>query len=282
MLLPKGARDILFIVAGYFAAAIVIISFIAILSDIAFRGISGLSFSFVLSDPLSAGRLGGIRSVIVSTLFIVSICCLVSVPIALGTTLYLSTFIRPNGKVSTSVRICLDVLSSTPSIVFGLFGSAFFCVYLDLGFSTLSGGLTLSCMILPSLIRLTENALNNVQAEHRLNATALGLSKTSVFIRILLPLSAPALGAALVLSIGRALSETAALLFTSGYVLRMPRSLLDSGRSLSVHIYDLALNVPGGDANAYASALVLVTLLLLINLSALGMMNYFTKQSVNR
>jgi phosphate transport system permease protein len=104
---------------------------------------------------------------------------------------------------------------------------------------------------------------------YRLSAAALGMSRTAILFHVLLPVAAPALVAGLLLGIGRALAETAALLFTSGYVDRMPGSLLDSGRTLAMHIYDLSTNIPGGDASAYASALVLIIALLLINIAAI-------------
>ena len=152
-----------------------------------------------------------------------------------------------------------------PSIVFGLFGNVFFCQTLGLGFSILSGGLTLACMVLPIFIRSTEEGFRAVPNDYRLGAAALGLSRTATLFQLLLPAAVPGLIVGLVLGVGRALAETAALIFTSGYVDRIPESLLDSGRSLSIHIYDLSMNVPGGDGNAYATALVLVTLLLVIN-----------------
>src|SRR5262249_39987706 len=131
-----------------------------------------------------------------------------------------------------------------------------------------SGGLTLACMVLPLLIRSTEEGFRAVPYEYRLGAAALGLSRTSTLFRLLLPAAVPGLAVGLVLGIGRALAETAAMIFTSGYVDRMPESLMDSGRSLSIHIFDLSMNVSGGDPNAYASALVLVVLLLTINWTA--------------
>jgi phosphate transport system permease protein len=146
---------------------------------------------------------------------------------------------------------------------------AFFSAYLGMGFSILAGGLTLACMVLPILIRTIEEGLGAVPDEWRKGAAALGMSRLSALIYILLPAAAPALAAGLMLGIGRAMAETAALIFTSGYVDRMPSSLHDSGRALAVHIYDLSMNVAGGDANAYASALVLVIMLIIINNVAL-------------
>ena len=136
---------------------------------------------------------------------------------------------------------------------------------LGLGFSILSGGLTLACMVLPILIRSTEEGFRSAPEEYRLGAAALGLSRTSTLFHLLLPAAVPGLVVGLVLGIGRAVAETAALIFTSGYVDRMPESLWDSGRSLSIHIFDLSMNVSGGDESAYASALVLLVSLLVIN-----------------
>src|SRR5262249_1418749 len=140
-----------------------------------------------------------------------------------------------------------------------------FCRLLGLGFSILSGGLTLACMVLPILIRSVEEGFRAVPDEYRVGAAALGLSRTATLRHLLLPAAVPGLIVGLVLGLGRAIAETAALIFTSGYVDRMPESLFDSGRSLSIHIFDLSFNVPGGDGNAYATALVLVVLLFLIN-----------------
>src|SRR5262249_32211343 len=140
-----------------------------------------------------------------------------------------------------------------------------FCKILGLGFSILSGGLTLACMVLPILIRCSEEGFRSAPNEYRLGAAALGLSRTATLVRLLLPAALPGLVVGLALGLARAIAETAALIFTSGYVDRMPSSLLDSGRSLSIHIYDLSMNITGASANAYATALVLVVLLLLIN-----------------
>jgi phosphate transport system permease protein len=121
-------------------------------------------------------------------------------------------------------------------------------------------------MVLPILIRTVEESFRAISREQRLSAAALGLSKPTTIRTILLPAAMPGLLVGGILGLGRAIAETAALIFTSGYVDRMPESLLDSGRSLAVHIYDLAMNVAGGNPNAYATALVLVGLLLIINL----------------
>lgn len=239
--------------------------------DLLYHGVRQVSWEFLTSVPRDAGRTGGIGPIIVSTLLIVLVCMVVATPIGLGTAILLAEFTPKKSFFGRLVRRSLDVLAGVPSIVFGLFGSAFFCKTLGLGFSILSGGLTLACMALPILIRSIEVGFRVVPDDHRLAAAALGFSRTSTLFKLLLPAATPGLVVGLVLGIGRAIAETAALIFTSGYVDRMPESLLDSGRALSVHIFDLSMNVPGGTPNAYASALVLLGLLLLINGTASGL-----------
>jgi len=239
-----------------------------ILTDILWHGIGQLSWEFLTTAPKNAGREGGIAPILVSTLLILGVCMVVAIPIGVGTAILLAEFSDSESRFGRLVRRSLDILAGVPSIVFGLFGNAFFAKLLGLGFSILSGGLTLACMVLPILIRSTEAGFRTVPREYRLGAAALGLSRTSTIWNILLPAATPGLVVGFVLGIGRAIAETAALIFTSGYVDRMPESLLDSGRALSIHIFDLSMNVAGGDANAYASALILILLLLLINSTA--------------
>jgi phosphate transport system permease protein len=240
--------------------------FVAIIGDLLRHGGASISWSFLVDAPRDAGRAGGIGPIAVSTLGILAVCLAASLPLGAATAILLAEFARGIGWLARLVRASLDVLSAVPSIVVGLFGNAFFSLYLGLDFSILSGGLTLACMVLPLLIRSIEAALQAVPDDYRTAAAALGLSHTATLSQVLLPAATPGIVVGLVLAIGRALAETAVLLFTSGYVDRMPTSLLDSGRALSVHIYDLAINVPGGEAHAYATALVLAALLLAINL----------------
>lgn len=236
-----------------------------ILIDLLRHGLAGLSWGFLSEPPGDAGRSGGIATVLVSTLLILAVCLATAVPLGLGCAAFLAEIVRRGDLAGRVVRRSLDLLAAVPSIVFGLFGMLFFCQLLGLGFSILAGGLTLACMVLPILIRATEAGFRSAPDELRLGAAALGLGRAATLRHLLLPAALPGLLVGLVLGIGRALAETAALLFTSGYVTRMPSSLLDSGRSLSIHIYDLAMNVPGGEANAYTTALVLVVLLIAVN-----------------
>ncbi len=266
MRLPvSGRADRLAAAAVWTAAALVAAVFLWIAVDVAGRGLAHLSWSFVVDAPRDAGRAGGIFPILVSTSLILGVCLAVAVPLGVGTAVLLAEYTRQAGPWGQFVRSSLEVLAGMPSIVFGLFGNALFTVVLGLGFSVLSGGVTLACMVLPILVRTLEEGLRAVPDDYRRAAAALGLSQATILWRLILPAAAPALVVGLVLGIGRALAETAALLFTSGYVDRLPGSLLDSGRTLSIHVYDLSMNVPGGQAAAAASALVLVALLLAIN-----------------
>lgn len=251
-------------VFSYLSVALIVGLLGFILFDITSRGLAGISWNFLTAEPLSSGRAGGIGPILLSTSYILGIAMLVSLPIGIATALWLTEFTKAGSPYAEVVRKSLDILAGVPSIVFGLFGNAFFCVYLGMGFSILSGGLTLACMVLPILIRVTEEAFRSVPIELRQGTAALGMSKTSSVLFILIPMAFPGLLAGILLGFGRAIAETAALIFTSGYVDRWPESALDSGRSLSVHIYDLAMNVPGGDANAYAASLSLVMILLIV------------------
>ncbi len=249
----------------WMAAALVTAAFLWLLGDIIRYGFGQLSWQFLTTPPRNAGREGGIGPILVSTGLILFVCLVVAIPIGLGTAILLAEFTTEEKNFGRLIRRSLDVLAGVPSIVFGLFGSAFFCNILGFGFSILSGGLTLACMVLPILIRSTEVGLRSVPSDYRLSAAALGLSPIATLRQILLPAAIPGLLVGLILGSGRAIAETAALIFTSGYVDRMPTSFLDSGRALSIHIFDLSMNIPGGNKTAYSSALVLMVLILLMN-----------------
>jgi len=262
------------------AALLVTAVFVWLLADVVWHGIGRITWEFLTTRPRNAGRAGGIAPMIVSTALILLVCLATAVPIGLGTAILLAEFTPATGVFGRLVRRSLDVLSGVPSIVFGLFGNALFCKLFGMGFSILAGGLTLACMVLPILIRSVEEGFRAAPDEYRMGAAALGLSRTATLRHLLLPAAVPGLVVGLVLGLGRAIAETAALIFTSGYVDRMPESLMDSGRSLSIHIFDLAMNVPGGDGNAYATSLVLVIQLLLINAAASFVANRWLRRRV--
>jgi phosphate transport system permease protein len=279
----SNARNSFFSIIVVGSAAAVALSFAAVIGDLLWHGLSQVSLRFLIEPPTNAGRSGGISSILISTLLIVGIALAVTLPLGLGSAIWLSEYARKKGLLSRTarmVRLSLDVLAGVPSIVFGLFGNAFFSIFLGFGFSILAGGLTLAAMMLPIFIRTTEFGLSSLPDGWRASGAALGLSRATLIWNVLLPAASPAIAAGLILSIGRATAETAALIFTSGYVDRMPTSLLDSGRSLAVHIFDLSMNVTGGDSAAYGSAIVLVFVIAVVNTVAMALSDHWFSKKV--
>ncbi len=279
--MSRALQDRLFTGAIWCCAALVIVAFLWLLGDLAWKGVAHLSWSFLTDEPGNAGRSGGIGPILVSTALILGVASVVAIPLGLGAAIWLAEYTRRGSRLGQGVRLSLDVLAGVPSIVFGLFGNAFFSVFLGLGFSILAGGLTLACMILPVFIRTSEVGLTAVDNDWRMGSAALGMSRSTAVGHILLPAAAPEIAAGLMLGIGRATAETAALIFTSGYVDRMPESLLDSGRALAVHIYDLSMNVGGGDSAAYASAMVLIAWIVVINAAAHTLGAHWASRSIS-
>ena len=268
----------LFMALHWLIAIAVFAVFGFIVADLLWQGLGQLNWVFLTEPPSNAGRGGGIGPILLTTALILMVALLAALPLGLACAVWLSEYLRGHGALARGVRISLDALAGTPSIVFGLFGNAFFSVYLGLGFSILSGGLTLACMILPIFIRTSEAGLSAIGDDWRHQAAALGMTRASVLWHVLLPAATPAIVAGAMLGIGRATAETAALIFTSGYVDRWPESLSDSGRALSVHIYDLSMNVTGGDQAAYGSALVLMALIVSINATAMWASQHWLKR----
>ena len=259
----------------YLIAFGLIATLLWVLSDVVIHGFAMVSWDFIFSEPLDSGRSGGIFPILVATVWILLVALAVSVPIGLAVAVWLSEYTRQDTSLAQTIRVVLDVLAGVPSIVYGLFGNAFFCVFLGFGYSVLSGGLTLACMILPVFIRTCELGLRLVNNDWRRGALALGMTRAATAWQVIIPAAAPAIVAGLVLGIGRATAETAALIFTSGYVDRQPESILDSGRALAVHVYDLSMNITGGDAAAYGSALILLMLIILFNACAQTLTDYW-------
>lgn len=248
------------------ATALVVLAFGHLLLDVVWRGLPTLEWQTLVTAPTDAGRSGGLAPILVSTVLIVGLAIGVSVPLALLAAVGLVMFCRQHPARQRRLRSLLELLAGVPSIVYGLFGNALFGVVLGLGYSVLTGALTLACMALPLMIRLMEEAMQAVPGAIWQGAAAAGLRDWTALHSLIVPVAAPGLTAAVMLGTGRALAETAALMFTSGYVDRWPGSLLDSARALSVHIYDLAMNIPGGESAAYRAALLLLGLILVIQL----------------
>lgn len=179
--------ELLSIAIIWAVAAVVTGALLWLLSDVFWHGIGQISWEFLTTPPSNAGRDGGIAPIVVSTGLIVGVCMAVSIPLGVGTAVLLAEFSLNSSVLGRLVRLSLDVLAGVPSIVFGLFGNAFFCKTLGMGFSILSGGLTLACMVLPILIRSTQEGFRAVPDDYRRSAAALGISRTAMLWELLLP-----------------------------------------------------------------------------------------------
>lgn len=201
---------------------------------------------------------------LVNTLIITVLSLLVAVPLGVGGAVYLTEYARRDSRLVRLVRLTAETLSGIPSVIYGLFGMMCFVTALGLGLSLLSGALTLAVMVLPLILRTTEEALRAIPDSYREGSFGLGAGKLRTVVRIVLPPAMPSILSGIVLSIGRIVGETAALLFTAGTVAKLPQSLLSSGRTLSLHMYVLSgegLHV----GEAYATAVVLLLLVLGMN-----------------
>jgi phosphate transport system permease protein len=249
---------------------------IFIIVNISIKGLPQVTSTFLLQDPLDMGRAGGIFSTIVATAYVTVLAILIASPLGVGSAIYLTEYTR-EGWVTRIIRFGAECLAGVPSIILGLFGFVLFVMKLGFGWSILSGGLTLAIMVLPIIIRTSEEAIKAVPQEYRQVCYSLGLSKWQTITRIVLPSALPGISTGIMLSVGRSLGETAVLLFTAGAALRTPETLFDSGRTMAVHFYILAregISMP----NAYGTAAILMISILLINIVAYSLMQHLMKR----
>lgn len=200
-----------------------------------------------------------------TTIMLVLLTLLIASPIGIFTAIYLSEYSKKNSKVVTLIRLATETLSGIPSIVYGLFGMLLFVMRLKFRYSLISGVLTMFIMVLPLIIRASEQALLSIDDELRAGSYALGAGKLYTIRKVLLPVAMPGIMAGIILSIGRVVGETAALMFTLGTDPRVPSSLMQSGRSLALHMYVLASEGFHVE-ESYATGVVLVILVLIINI----------------
>ena len=201
---------------------------------------------------------------LINTVEMIVLSLLIAVPIGVGSAIYLNEYARRGNKIVNAVSIAAETLSGIPSIVYGLFGSLFFVKALGLGLSLISGALTLSIMILPLIMRTTQEALISVPDSYREGSFGLGAGKLRTVFKIVLPSAIPGILSGVILGIGRIVGESAALIFTAGTVAEVATSLSDSARTLSVHMYTIS-----GEGlyinETYATAVILLVLVIIIN-----------------
>ena len=254
--------DLILTVLIDLAAAFSILLLIAIMGYVFFRGLPQISLSFLTTVPSTIKGTFGIAGNIVNTLYIVILTLLIATPIGVGSAIYLNEYAKP-GKIVRLIEFTTETLSGIPSIVYGLFGMLFFTKTLKMGYSMMSGACTLAIMILPLIMRTAEEALKSVPDSYREASFGLGAGKLRTIFKIVLPFAVPGILSGVILATGRVVGETAALLFTAGTIAKVA-GLMDSGRTLAVHMY--ALSSEGLYMNQmYATGVILMLIVLLIN-----------------
>jgi phosphate transport system permease protein len=258
------------------AAALAIL--VLILAFVLGRGLGQITWTFLSSPPIDSGRSGGVMPIIAGTLEVTLLGVGTAAPLGVGTAIYLCEYTR-EGTLTRLIRFGSECLAGVPSIIFGLFGFVLFVLTLGLGWSILAGGLTLAFMMLPTIIRTSEEALRTVPAGYREVSLSLGASRWQTIRKVVLPAAFPGILTGLVLGFGRAIGETAAVIFTAGASLPrvVPTSLLEGTRTLAVHFYQLAREGISAD-NAYATAAVLVLAISFINIGAQVAMTRFMRR----
>jgi phosphate ABC transporter membrane protein len=274
LLKPRVEQKIIQVVL-YLFTSIAVLVLIFILVVILKNGLPQLSWKFLTKNPADMGREGGIFSTIVATIFLTFIAILIATPLGVGTAIYLTEY-TVEGRLTKIIRFGAECLAGIPSIIFGLFGFILFVNKLKLGWSILSGGLTLAFMVLPTIIRTSEEAIKSVPQAYRLVSFSLGSTRWQAITRVVLPSAVPGIVTGVILSIGRSIGETAAVIFTAGSALRMPTSIFSSSRSMSVHFYILAKEGISM-SKAYGTAAVLVIAILIINLITYYLMEKYIK-----
>ena len=240
------------------------------------RGLPVLSLEFLTANPADMGKSGGIFSTIVGTAALSFLAILIAAPLGVGTAIYLTEYTW-GGPLTRVIRFGAECLAGIPSIIFGLFGFILFVTKLKFGWSILSGGLTLAFMLLPTIIRTSEEAIKSVPPTYRTVSFSLGSTKWQTVTRVVLPSAMPGIVTGIVLSVGRSIGETAATIFTAGSALRMPTSIFSSTRTMSVHFYILAREGISM-SNAYGTAAILIIAILGINIMTYYLMNRFIKK----
>lgn len=266
------------VMLGVFRAAGILTSCVLalIIAFVAVNGLPVMSLDFVFGWPHGVNAEGGIFPTIVSTLYVTALAMLICTPVAVLAAVYLAEYAK-QGRLVTFIRFAADTLSSVPSIVMGLFGYALFVEAMGLGLSMLSAALALALMMLPIVMRTTEEAIRAVPRYIRWGAYGLGATKWQVVSKIVLPSAFPRIATGIVLAIGRAIGETAVVLYTMGQAINLPVTPLDSGRPMTIHLYELANEGINMQA-AYGTALLLMAMILAFNLFA----RHLSRRSANK
>ncbi len=269
--LTQKIAKVLVWVGALSTIAVMLLILLKVLSD----RLPPLDLHFFPDSPKEMGREGGILPMIVGTATLTAVALIVATPLGIGTAIFLREYTR-EGRISRMIRFGTDCLAGVPSIIFGLFGFVFFVIYLNMGWSILSGGLTLAAMILPTIISTSEEAIKAIPEKYREVSYSLGGTKWQTVIHTILPSALPGIFTGIILSIGRSIGETAALVLTAGSSLLMPTSLFSPIRTMSVHFYILATEGISMKM-AYETGAALILLVLFVNTIANWLLNRYIR-----
>lgn len=258
----------------YLSALITVGVLVFIIGFIFMKGYKLISFDYIFGNYKPSGG-GGIKPFIISTLYTVGLSLAIATPIGILAAVYLQEYAK-KGKIVRVIRYSTEALAGIPSIVYGLFGAAFFVSALKFGYSLMAGSLTLAIIILPVIIRTTEESLKVVPLSYREASLGLGATKFQTLYKVILPSAIPGILSGVILSMGRVIGESAALFLTAGTVYKIPQSIMSSGRTLTVHAF-LETKEKGDIASAAAVGIVLVIMILILNTSAKLISKKFNK-----
>lgn len=255
----------------YLCASLSVVILVAIIGYVLAKGIKSVNWSFLTSVTSVLRGTIGIAGNIINTIYIVFLTMLIATPVGVGSAIYLNEYAK-TGKLVTFIEYATETLSGIPSIIFGLFGMMFFGQTLGLGYSILTGSLTLILMVLPLITRNTQEALKTVPDSYRQGAIGLGSGKWHMIRTVLLPSALPGIITGVILAVGRIVGESAALLFTAGSAKVLPKAIgklvdkvFQSGGTLTIQLY-LSATSEGDFDTAFGIAVVLLVLVFLINL----------------
>lgn len=246
-----------------YLSAIFTVGMLAIIVGYIFsKGIEKINLNFLISDYLSSGD-GGILPMIVTTVYMVGLSIAIATPTGIFAAIYMQEYAK-QGKLVRVIRFTTESLAGIPSIIYGLFGGIFFVTVLKLSYSILAGALTVSIIILPLIIRTTEEALKTVPKSYREASLALGSTKFQTLYKVVLPSAVPGILSGIILSVGRVIGESAAIFLTAGTVAQMPTGIFSSARTLTVHAY-LLTKETGDIETSAALGIVLIVIVLCLN-----------------
>ncbi|KAB2332427.1 phosphate ABC transporter permease PstA [Bacillus mesophilum] len=261
----RKAKDYFFQSLLWLSAIITVATLCIIVGFIFYKGIHLINLDFIFGDYSPSGG-GGILPMIVTTIYTIVISLLIATPIGILAAVYLQEYAK-QGRLIRVIRFATESLTGIPSIIYGLFGAVFFVTVLKMGMSIIAASLTLTIIVLPVIIRTTEEALKTVPLTYREGSLALGTTKLQTLYKVILPSAMPGILSGIILSIGRIVGESAAIFLTAGTVAAMPENIFSSARTLTVHSF-LVTQEAGDIELAAAVGIVLIVIILILNLSA--------------